>query len=126
MANDAVEQPQRHIAKENSATVKANGKVRIWYGVNYGPHCGSVGAPMFVQTSNPHLGQVTTTQDSNYVTPASDFCAGQTYTTLSVWYKAGSRSGTDVFTYTIEWGHELRNPIPSTGPHETTETITIK
>jgi len=113
------------LEKERSATVNAGERVRIWFGANYGRRCATAGPPIFKLTSKPALGEVST-DENTFVVPAGENCAGRSYTGLRVWYKAGPATGTDTFSYTIEFPHEASNPTPSKGPQPVTATVTIK
>jgi hypothetical protein len=113
------------VEKERSATVQAGESVRIWFGANYGPRCGTAGPPLFKLISVPALGEVRT-EEAAYVVPRGEPCAGRSYTGLGIWYKAGSATGTDAFSYTVEFPHEARNPTPSKGPQPVRATVTIK
>jgi len=113
------------LEKERSVTVKAGERARIWFGANYGRRCATAGPPLFKLTSPPTRGEVST-DEATYIVPSGERCAGNSYTGLRVWYKAGSATGTDTFSYTIEFPHEPSNPQPSKGPQPVTATITIK
>lgn len=111
--------------KERYIAVKAGEKIRIWFGANYGRRCGTAGPPLFKVTSAPTLGEVSA-DEATYVVPTGEHCAGNSYIGLRVWYKAGLATGSDTFSYTIEFPHEPSNPQPSRGPQPVTMTMTIK
>jgi hypothetical protein len=111
--------------KERSATVRSGERVQIWFGANYGQRCRTAGPPIFKLVTAPILGEVGTEQAA-YVVPSSERCAGNSYTGLRIWYKAGPATGTDTFSYTLEFPHELSNPQPSKGPQPVTTTVTIQ
>jgi hypothetical protein len=113
------------LEKEKSVTVNTGERIRIWFGANYGRRCATAGPPLFKLTSAPTLGEVST-EEATYVVPTGEPCTGNSYTGLRVWYKAGSATGTDTFSYTLEFPHEPSNPQPSKGPQPVTATITIK
>ena len=113
------------LEKERRATVNAGEKTRIWFGANYGPRCRSAGPPLFKLVSAPRLGEVST-DEATYVVPNGEHCAGNSYTGIRIWYKAGPVMGTDKFSYTLEFPHEPSNPKPSKGPQPVTVTITIQ
>lgn len=110
--------------KERTATVRVGERVGIWFGANYGQRCRTAGPPLFKLISAPSLGEVGT-EEARYVVPSREHCGGNAYTGLRIWYKAGSMTGTDTFSYTIEFPHEVSNPRPSKGPQPVTVTITI-
>lgn len=110
---------------EKRATLSVGEKTKLWFGANYGKRCRSAGPPVFHLTSKPALGEVTT-EESAFTAPAGGPCQGDTYTGLIIWYKAGKQPGTDVFTYTVEFPHELGNPQPSSTPHLVTATVTVQ
>jgi hypothetical protein len=112
------------LEKERSATVHAGERVRMWFGANYGRRCGTAGPPVFKLVSAPTLGEVGT-EEATYVVPGGERCGGKSYTALRIWYKAGSVTGTDTFSYTLEFPHEPSNPTPSKGPQPVTATVTI-
>jgi len=111
--------------RERNATVQAGESVRIWFGANYGRRCASAGPPLFHLISKPSLGEVIT-ELANYTVPNGEHCAGQSYTGLGIWYKAGARAGTDTVSYTLEFPHEPSNPTPSKGPQPVTVTIVVR
>jgi hypothetical protein len=113
------------LEKERNVTVNAGEKVRIWFGANYGRRCATAGPPIFKLISAPTLGEVTI-EEAAYVVPSGESCGGKSYTGLRVWYTARSATGTDTFSYTLEFPHELSNPRPSKGPQPVTATVTIK
>jgi hypothetical protein len=113
------------LEKERNATVNAGERVRIWLGANYGRRCATAGPPIFKLVSTPALGEVSV-EEATYVVPTGENCAGKSYTGLGVWYKARSATGTDTFSYTLEFPHEPSNPRPSKGPQPVTATVTIK
>ena len=113
------------LEKERNVTVHAGERARIWFGANYGQRCGTAGPPRFKLISAPTLGEVST-EEATYVVPAGQHCEGRTYTGLGLWYKAGSATGIDTFSYTLEFPHEPSNPRLSRGPQPVTTTVTIK
>jgi len=113
------------LESDRRITVKAGEKVRIWFGANYGRRCATAGPPVFRLTSAPNLGEVST-DEATYVVPAGERCGGNSYAGIRVWYTAGSATGTDTFSYTLEFPHEPSNPQPSKGPQPVTATITIQ
>jgi hypothetical protein len=113
------------LERERSATVDTGEKVRIWFGANYGLRCGTAGPPLFKLISAPALGEVSM-EEVTYIVPRGEHCGGRSYTGLGVWYKAGTATGTDTFSYTIEFPHEPTNPRPSKDPQPVTATVTIR
>lgn len=113
------------VEKERNVNVMAGEKIRIWFGANFGRRCGTAGPPIFELISKPGLGEVST-DEAPFVVPSGENCGGRTYTGLRVWYKAGSATGKDRFSYTLEFPHEASNPRPSKGPQPVTMTVTIK
>ena len=111
--------------RERSAIVNSGETVRIWFGANYGRRCATAVPPVFNLISKPSLGEVTT-ELADYTVPSGENCAGRSYTGLRIWYKAGSRAGTDAFKYTIEFPHETSNPAPSKGPQPVTVTVVVR
>ena len=109
---------------ERSATVHVGERVGIWFGANYRQRCRTAGPPLFKLIAAPALGEVGT-EEAPYVVPSGQRCAGNSYTGLRIWYKAGLTTGTDTFSYTLEFPHELSNPTPSKGPQPVSVTITI-
>src|SRR4051812_29260457 len=87
---------------EKNVTVNVGERVRIWFGANYGRRCATAGPPIFKLISTPALGEVST-EEAAYVVPTGENCEGKTYTGLRVWYKARLATGTDTFSYTIEF-----------------------
>jgi len=112
------------LEKERSVTVHAGEKVSIWFGANYGQRCRTAGPPLFKLTSAPSLGAVGT-EEARYVVPSGERCGGNSYEGLRIWYKAGLATGTDTFSYTLEFPHEPSNPTPSKGPQPVAVTVTI-
>jgi hypothetical protein len=110
---------------ERHATVNAGERVHLWFGANYGRRCASAGPPLFNLLSKPSLGEVTT-ELADYTVPNGEHCAGNSYTGLRIWYKAGAIAGTDTFRYTLEFPHEPSNPTPSKGPQLVTVTIVVR
>jgi hypothetical protein len=113
------------LEKEKNITVNAGERVRIWFGANYGRRCATAGPPIFKLISTPALGEVSI-EEAAYVVPTGENCEGKTYTGLRVWYKARLATGTDTFSYTLEFPHEPSNPRPSKGPQPVTATVTIR
>jgi hypothetical protein len=113
------------LEKEKNVTVNAGERVRIWFGANYGRRCATAGPPIFKLISTPALGEVSI-EEATYVVPSGENCAGKSYTGLRLWYKARLATGTDTFSYTLEFPHEPSNPKPSKGPQPVTATVTIK
>jgi len=113
------------LEQEKNVTVNAGERVRIWFGANYGRRCATAGPPIFKLISTPALGEVST-EEAVYVVPTGERCEGKSYTGLRVWYKARLATGTDTFSYTLEFPHEPSNPRPSKGPQPVTATVTIK
>jgi hypothetical protein len=111
--------------RERHATVNAGERVRLWFGANYGRRCASAGPPLFHLIAKPSLGEVIT-ELADYTVPHGEHCAGQSYTGLGIWYKAGTIAGTDTFRYTLEFPHEPSNPTPSKGPQPVTVTIVVR
>src|SRR3954470_2726722 len=97
------------LEKEKSATVRPGERVQIWFGANYGRRCRTAGPPLFKLVAAPALGEVGTEQAA-YVVPRGEHCGGNSYTGLRIWYKAGSGTGADTFSYTLEFPHEPSNP----------------
>src|SRR5262245_13057708 len=113
------------LERERNLTVNAGERMRIWFGANYGRRCGTAGPPLFKLISAPTLGEVST-DEATYVVPTGENCQGRSYLGLRIWYKAGSATGTDTFSYTLEFPHEASNPTPSKGPQPVTATIIIR
>jgi hypothetical protein len=117
--------PAVSLDKERSATVNRGEKKRIWIGGNYGRRCATAGPPIFVLTSEPKLGKVTA-EKVDYTVPAGEPCQGTVQPGIAIWFEAGGQAGTDTFTYTLDFPHEVGNPVAAKGPQPVAGTITVK
>jgi len=97
----------------------------LFAGVTCAPLAGTAGPPIFKRVAAPTLGELGT-EHVPYVVPSGEHCGGKAYTALRIWYRAGPGTGTDTFSYTIEFPHEATNPRPSKCPQPVTVTVTIE
>lgn len=110
---------------QTQLTVNVGEKKALWVQGNYSVLCRSNGPPTFTVTTAPTLGEVFA-EWGDYTVPAGQRCETMVFPGMIVWYRAGTRTGTDTVVFEIGFPRELTSRVPGTGEHTVTTTVTIQ